>query len=288
DLDAASRELERIRGLVREGVETRSALDRQVSAKSAKERLVAELESREATAKNDLVSAVADVDVAGAAFAQAKNDLERTVIRSPYTGRIEARHAELGSRVAPGSLLFRIVDLSRVEVPVALAASRYGEVAPGAKARVRLTEGGDVVWEGTVSRLSPSVNSRDRTFLVYLEVAASAGEAPVPPGAFVLAEIDGLRHADVIPVPRGAFVEDRLYLAAPADDGEALIREVRPDVRRLLPDVALLSGGVEPGERIVVTSLEQIAAGSRVILVRESTPGSEDGSTASPGGGGDR
>ena len=35
----------------------------------------------------------------------------------------------------------------------------------------------------------------------------------------------------------------------------------------LLPDVVLIRSGVQPGEQIVVTNLEQIADGSRVLLV---------------------
>ena len=33
---------------------------------------------------------------------------------------------------------------------------------------------------------------------------------------------------------------------------------------RLLTDVALVSGGIEPGELVVITNIEQIAAGGRV------------------------
>jgi RND family efflux transporter MFP subunit len=286
DLDAASRELDRVRGLVEDGVETKSAQDRQLSARSAKERIVAELEWREAAARNDLIGAEAEVEAASAALAQAKNDLARTTVAAPYSGRIEARSASLGARVGPGTPLFRMVDLSRVEVPVALGASRYGEVAVGARAAIRLTEGGPVVWRGPVARVSPSVNSLDRTFLAYLEVSGDAADAPVPPGAFVLAEIEGLLHEGVIALPRAAFVEEVVYVADPAD-GEAVIREVRPEVFRTLPNVALVTGGVEPGDRVVVTSLEQIAAGSRVILVDDGNRDAE-GEGPRPGGAEDR
>ena len=288
DLDAATRELDRIQGLVDEGVETRSALDRQVSAKSTKERIVAELEWREASARKDLVGAEAEIDAASSALAQAENDLGRTVVRAPYGGRIVTRYAALGSRVAPGSPLFRIVDLSRVEVPVALGASHYGEVSIGARARVRLTEGGPVVWEGAVARVSPSVRAEDRTFLVYLEVVATSGDAPVPPGAFVTAEIEGILHEDVFALPRVAFLADHVYLADPSADGEAVIREVRPEVLRLLPDAAIVTKGIEPGDRVVVTSLEQIAAGSRVVLVDAGTEGPGEASPGRPGGAGER
>jgi hypothetical protein len=47
-------------------------------------------------------------------------------------------------------------------------------------------------------------------------------------------------------------------------------------VSRLLPEVALVGEGVAEGELVVVTNLEQIADGARVLLVRESGEGVED------------
>ena len=162
-----------------------------------------------------------------------------------------------------------------------LGASRFGEVEVGATARVRLTEGGPVVWSGTVVRVSPTVNSKDRTFTVYLEVEAEGDRVPIAPGAFVLAEIDGRVHRDVIALPRIAFVGDSVYVAKEEADGEAVVAERRPEVVRVLPEVALVRGGVEPGEKVILTNLEQIADGARVLLVRTAA---SDPST----GGGDR
>lgn len=284
DLSAAERELERTRDLVGTGVLTQSELDRQRMAKTQREKEVVELENQRASLKEDLARVEAEVEAARAARERSAIDLARATIRAPWAGRVAARHVSPGNRVAPGTVVFDLVDTSRVEVPVALGATRYGEIGADAAAEIRMSEGGPVVWSGPVSRLSPVVDPKDRTFFAYLVVAEEEGRVAVPPGSFVLAEIEGLRHEDVIPVPRTAFVEDIVFVAKPADTpGVARVESRRPIVRRWLPSVALVESGIEAGELVVVTNIEQIAEGSRVQLVREEDAAAADDETARDG-----
>ncbi len=270
DLEASQRELDRVKELAEEGVVTRSELDRQRISTSLTEKQLLTLEASESSTTQELARSEAEIKAATAARNRAKLDLERTVVRAPYAGRILNRMARVGAQVAPGAALFEIVDLSRIEIPVALGASQFGEVRPGAGAWIRLTEGGEVVWKGKVARVSPTVRTADRTFLVYLVIESGAGETPpVAPGAFVIARVGGLVHEGVIPIPRAAFVGHRIYLARRAEDGEAVIEELIPAVERLLPEEALIRTGLTEGDLVVITNLEQIADGSRVQIVDE-------------------
>ena len=175
-------------------------------------------------------------------------------------------HVEcVGARVAAGAQLLELVDPSRVEVAIRLGASRYGEVGAGSAVRLRLSDGGPVVWEGTVTRVAPEVDESDRTFAVYCEVSAEDTSAPVPPGAFVLAEVTGRSYDDVMPVPRTAFVEDSVYVAIPTESaGVAKVELRHPTIYRMLPDVALVKSGLSPGEAVILTNLDQVVEGVRV------------------------
>jgi RND family efflux transporter MFP subunit len=271
DLIAAERELTRVRDLTDKEVLTRSDLDRQRITKSLTEKEVISLESQRDSLLKDLARAEAEVSAAESALTRAKNDLDRTTIRAPFAGRVEARRVSIGTRVAPGGVLFTLVDLSRVEVPVAIGASRYGEVVPGSPASIRLRDDGETLWEGEVRRISPVVDDQDRTFSAYLVVEGTPLENPVPPGTFVLADIQGRRFTDVMPVPRVAFVGPRVYVAEGSGLEEVPVHAREPKVLRMLPSTALVVGGIEPGDRVVVTNLEQIADGSRVRVTSEVT-----------------
>jgi RND family efflux transporter MFP subunit len=278
DFDTSKRELERVKGLTEEGVVTRSELDRQRISTSLTEKQLLTLQSQESTTRQELSRAVEEVKSAVAARTRAQLDLSRAVVTAPYSGRILERNAQLGATVGPGATLFTLVDLSRVEVPVALGASHFGEVAVGAPAAIRLREGEDVVWRGKVARVAPTVRAEDSTFLVYLEVEGAVTGNPVPPGAFIVAEIEGKLHPEVFAIPRAAFISERVYVARPKlpagkGEGVAVIAERTPIIDRLLPETALVKDGLAEGDLVVVTNLEQIADGSTVQLVDESGEG---------------
>jgi RND family efflux transporter MFP subunit len=269
ELETAERELERILPLVPKTL-TRSALDTQ--------RLQVTLRQQaKLTLGAQIKENVEAVKVAEARLASlrrvvnlAEREFTRAVIRAPFAGRIEARLVDVGERVRVGDPLFTIVNLSRIQVPVALAAGQYAEVKRGAKARVHLPEQTDVLWEGVVDRVAPQINAMERTFYAYLVVTGADSETPVPPGTHVVADIEGRTHADVVPVPRRAFLGRRVFVAHPdkeAAEGIYVVSERAPTVERFLSGVALVRNGIEDGELVLVTNLESVAEGSRVRLV---------------------
>ena len=207
--------------------------------------------------------------IARTAVEKAELDLQRTTVRAPFAGRVVERRISPGARVPAGGVLFTLVDLSRVEVPIALGASRYGEAKAGSAASIRFREAGETVWTGTVARISPTVDDRDRTFSAFLVIEGTPLSNPVPPGTFVLAEIEGRRFDDVMAIPRIAFVGKRVYLAAGDATDEATVTSREPEILRMMPSIALVTGGLEIGERVIVTSLEQIAVGATVRVVAE-------------------
>ena len=67
-----------------------------------------------------LAEARATLESAQAALRQAERDLERTVIRAPYAGRVRSKDVDLGQYVSRGSPLARLysVDYAEVRLPI--------------------------------------------------------------------------------------------------------------------------------------------------------------------------
>jgi multidrug resistance efflux pump len=266
ELAVAQRELKRVEKLVERGVATSSGLDAELLRVTLRRAAVARFEGDMAKNTAQLKSSEADrVDIR-VSIKQANTDLDRAIVRAPYAGRVESRTVQKGARVAPGTILFELVDLDHIEIPVSLPASRFGDVTVGAEADIRLPGSSDDHWTATVARLAPTVRTDDRTFIVYLE---STGEDAVPPGAFVTARIAGRRFEQVFAVPRTAFVQDRIFVAM---DGRAQAR--RPRIVKALPSMILCDQGIEEGEKIILTNLEQVADGSRIAATE--TPAKPD------------
>jgi len=274
ELATAERERARIEPLVPKTL-TRSDLDDQRLQVTLRRRAALQFSAQ---IKENVESVkVARARLAGLhrAVALADRQVGRATIRAPFAGRIEERLVAAGERVRVGDPLFTIVDLSRMEVPVALPAGRYGEVEVGAKSRVRHPTEDRWIWQGTVGRIAPRINAEERTFFAFLIVAGSPTQTLVPPGAHVVAEIQGLTHESVFVVPRRAFLGTRMFVAHPEADGDAgddeifVVSERHPTVERYLSGLALVRDGLEEGEFYLVTNLESVADGSRVRLVTD-------------------
>ena len=269
ELEAAQRELERIEPLVPDTL-TRSALDAQQIQVALRERAKILIESEIRQNADAASAAEARLTALRRGVALAERAKARAKVRAPFAGRVEIRHVEIGERVKPGDKLFTIVDMSRMEVPVALPAGRYDEVVVGAPATLRLPEHEDLLWEGTVARKAPAIETERRIFFAYLVVEGTPGANVVTPGAHLVSTVSGREHKNVIPVPRRAFLSGRLFVAVPgAKEGKGTVTERTPKVSRYLMGYGLVEEGIEAGEFVLVTNLESVAEGSTVRIAPE-------------------
>ena len=269
ELEVARRELARVEGLARGSAATESALDAERLQVNRREQVLAELEQNREAAVKAVVAAAARVVASGASLRRAESDLARTHVTAPWDGVVRGRDVEVGVRVGPGSPLFSVVDPRRVEIPISLPASNYRDVRPGAT--VQLSEPGAqaAAWSGVIARIAPEVDALDRTFRAFAEVTAGPGQPVLPPGAFVMARLDGQTHENVIVIPRTSVLGRAVFLAEPAGEHLARVHRIEPEFARLLGDVALISGGVPLGAHIVLTNVEELAEGTLVGLVVE-------------------
>lgn len=267
----ARKELTDLRNLAQTSTSSRKEVNDQVMAVSRIARVVLELQQRLRSTEALLGEVEAEIKVRNADLLRARKDLTRTVVRAPFDGVVDERSVEKGARVGPGTPLFRLVDPEKVAVAITLGASSYGEVALGAEVALRLQEEGPVVWRGPIVRRSASVDLQERTFRIYAEVPTGEATAPLPPGSFVIVEVPSRVHRDVFVVPRDALLDGRLFVVSESvtEPGVGVVDERVPAIRALLSDVALLEGGVEPGELVVITNLEQMSDELRVRVVRE-------------------
>lgn len=277
ELKAAERELERIIPLVPKTL-TRSALDAQQIQVALRERAKLQLLSEIRQNADAVAASEARLTSLRRGVALAERAKSRAKVRAPFAGRIEIRHVEVGERVKAGDPLFTIVDLSRMEVPVALPAGRYDEVVVGAPATLRLPEHEDTLWEGTVARKAPAIETERRVFFVYLVVEGRPGANVVTPGAHLVSTVSGREHKSVIPIPRRAFLSERVFVAVPGEtDGQGTITERLPKVSRYLMGYGLVEDGLEAGELVLVTNLESVAEGSTVRVATEPALPQKDG-----------
>ena len=148
-----------------------------------------ELASRSAIAEKSAEEAQRDVDVAAAELTVAQSDVaviraqsadahaalsyEQTLLAhhtltAPFDAVIVSRHAEAGTVVRAGEVIFTLMDPKTVWVQTYIDEGRAGELAVGQAAEIRLRSLPHAVFSGTVGRIgieSDRVNEERRVWV---------------------------------------------------------------------------------------------------------------------------
>ncbi len=216
------------------------------------ERQLATLEPRQRGINASQRAYEAEADIA-------RLNIERCTIRSPYAGIVQSITVEMGDRVAPGVVAVTVTDSTRLEIPIQLPASQHDRIAMGTTCVLRQESEPDTTWRGSVVRMAPEADQRTRTCSVFVEVDNSDQAIPLLPGTFVTADIPGPTHHNALLVPRRACREGRIFIV---QDNVTRLRTVH--IERLIEDQALVVGTLRPGDRVILTHLNQLADGSPV------------------------
>lgn len=256
-----------------EGVGSQAAVDQAeqalVTAKNERDRLARDLDLypiRIGESESDLESARAHLTLA-------QVDLEHTKIAAPFTARVKTEHLEAGEVVTAGSQVLTLVDDSVLEITVPLNSrdarawlkfdtqkttpdtAWFGAVAP-VTCTVLWTEGDPGhYWEGTLDRVA-SYDEDSRTLSVVVRISGAQRHSPgarfpLVEGMFCSVRIPGRDMEGVYPLPAHAVsFEDTVFVA----DGDRL-KTVPVTVVRIEADRTYVSGGLQPGDRVILTRL---------------------------------
>lgn len=226
-----------------------------------------------------LETAKAQVDMAQAAVEQAELNLGRTTIRAPFDAHILARDVNVGSQVAPGDRLGRLVGTDEYWVEVAVPMSKLRFISlPGERGAADDERGAEVrvrnrtAWPeetyrtGYVDQLLGDVSGETRMARVLVTVPDPLARSDASPalmiGSFLEARIEAEELADVVRLSRDYVRKDDTVWVM--EDGELRIREA--DIVFRDERYVYVAEGLETGDRVVVTNLSTVVDGAALRL----------------------
>ncbi len=173
--------------------------------------------------QQELEVAVETFATANAALVRAQTNLQLALerrrdvtIRAPITGTLIERHVEPGqiiasatSNVSGGSVLFKMADLSAMQVRARIDETDIGKIAPGQSVAVTVEAFPGRIFRGQVQKVEPqSVIEQNVTlFPVLVRLDNKGGLLRPGMNAEVTIEID--RRDDVLAIPNSAVVSMR-------------------------------------------------------------------------------
>ena len=154
-LDQAERNVQRLKTLRASGMTSLQALD--------------DAEVRRNAAQSELSASKARA-------AQARQQLERTVVRAPFDGVVSDRKASAGDTASIGKELLKVIDPTSMRFAGRVSADKISQVSVGQTVGFRINGYAGQEFRGKVTRVDPSANDITR----QVEVLVSFSDATQP------------------------------------------------------------------------------------------------------------
>jgi RND family efflux transporter MFP subunit len=224
-----------------------------LSAQQINQYLTAE---RTAQARLDAVRAAAKVQ---------QLRLAQTQVLAPDSGVISARSATVGAVVQPGAEMFRLIRQGRLEWRAEVAASDLAQIKPGMAVKVTAAGGGSVA--GKVRMVAPTVDAATRNGLVYVDLP-QPGTAKA--GMFARGEF-ALGNASALTLPQSAVLLRDGFSYVFKLGADSKVAQAKVTVGRRVGERIEITGGLEPGAKVVTSGAGFLADGD-VVRVVEAAP----------------
>ncbi|MCA9084364.1 MAG: efflux RND transporter periplasmic adaptor subunit [Planctomycetaceae bacterium] len=283
-LSTLNEEYDRLRQAVQRNVATPSDLNRALLDVQRYEDTIIQLENQASSIPHQITAAEQRLASSRSELQRAQNDLERTVVAPPFDGVISQVFVEKGQFVRAGEQLVRLTDLSRLEIPVSLSLDDFlslqSEIDSGRRPTVRLSENETASprWTGYLTRTAPEADQSSRTVQAFVEVDNASSGNQLLPGTFVHARIDGPRHENVLLIPREVIQRGFVYVV----DDNNTARRRRIQTGETLQSMAIVTEGLTAGDRIIMTNLDIVEAGTEVAVQSNVTAHDEVNALRSP------
>jgi HlyD family secretion protein len=160
----------RVQKMLQDGASTQKSLDDiqgQISV----------IEKQIESTKTQFVSVSKEFEVINAQQASVLDKLQRCIVKSPVSGTILEKYAEQGELAAAGKALFKIADMSELELKVYVSGAQLSHVKLGQEVEVLLDKNesenqslsGKITWISSEAEFTPKIiqTKEERVKLVY-------------------------------------------------------------------------------------------------------------------------
>lgn len=238
----------------------RSVVQQNLNQKIA-ERLQA-LYEKEGVSLQEYEVAKAEVEKVKAEIALIDAQLDKRIIRAPFSGVLGLRMVSEGSYLSPGTAIVNLVSINPIEIEFAVPEKYSRAVGPGTEVTFKL-DGRDETYTAKVIATEPVIDMDTRTF--RLKASAPNPNGQILPGAFANVTVNLKEFASSIMIPTEAIIPElggkKVFVAR---NGTAQSVEVETGIRQEAT-IQVLSG-LSEGDTLITTGVLQLRTGSPVDI----------------------
>ena len=233
---------------------------------AAKEKRSRQLLEKNAVSAADYDVALSELNTANAEVELIQAQLDKTVVRAPFTGRVGFRQVSVGSYISPATRIATLTSTDPVKLEFFVAERYQPMVRPGSSVTFSV-DGASGQRTGRVYAIEPRIEQSTRTLQVRARAPNPGGA--LMPGSFAQVSLRIDRDDDAISVPSEAVVPQPGGSASlfVVEGGVAQSRAVEVGLRTER-SVQILSG-LKAGDTVIYSGVQMLKPGAPVKVTVE-------------------
>ncbi|MCF7824846.1 MAG: efflux RND transporter periplasmic adaptor subunit [Candidatus Marinimicrobia bacterium] len=242
-------------------------------ARSMFEKAKRDLESSKALFESNVISsdqyemARIGLDNARAAYTQAKNSLDHTVLRASFNGWIVAENLNIGDLVSPGGAMqppMILADMNHLKIIVPVPESRIGQIKNGQFAQIQFKTFPDRIFEGAVLRIGMAPKNMSNNYDV--EVRMSGNMNGMKLGLVGDVRIVQEYYKEALVIPLNLIQDDgENQFMYTEQNGRAEKKEIK--IRAISGSEVFIEADVVPGDMLIVKGHNDVKDGVLLDIV---------------------
>jgi RND family efflux transporter MFP subunit len=195
-------------------------------------------------------------------------DLEKTVLKAPFSGKIQERYLDQGTAVQAGQAVVRLVQLEGVKAHIGVPTSLTSEIKIGQPQTLKI---GQKSYPATIKAILPELDSASRTVTVVFQLEG-AGSRDVTTGQIVTWQWQQNIDTSGYWLPNTALVKGirglwSVYVLGDGNEAQGFVVE-RRDVEVLYTDGerVLVRGTLDGTEKVITNGTNRIISGQKVKI----------------------
>lgn len=209
----------------------------------------------------DLASFNRDAQLAAVNLAQV--DVDRSVIRAPFSGTVTVRHVKVGQNLRPNEPVFTIADFNDLRAEIAVPERELLALRPGQTVQLAADAFAGQTFTGQVKRIAPVVDAKTGTGTAVIDIHER--DTNLRPGQFVRLSIEREHLAEAVVMPRAALIPASEPAVFAVQSGR--VKRVPVTLGGEQDGMVRVLQGVSPGDEVVVMGQSQLVDGDAVEVV---------------------
>lgn len=189
-----------------------------------------------------------------------EEQLRKTEIRAPFSGKIGLRNVSVGSNLPAQALIANLQQTNQLKLDFQVPERYASLVKSGSEVKFNV-DGNRKTFKATIVAIEPRIDANTRNLLVRAKVENQSQE--LFSGSFARVTLSLNQNAHAILIPTQAVVPILKGQKVFVVSGDSVV-ERKIELGQRLDSVVQVVSGLEPGEEIVVKGVIQLRAGSKI------------------------